>query len=369
MRVQLLSVMLCALVCISFSADAKWLFPRKEKIGPLVKNVWVFETDFIGEFNNRMAVAESFRNAKIHIVRMPDLEDDAYIAASVESFRQNRSVLTSETLDLAGAAVGVLRAYGTPDVIVHSFHQQHDWRFLEEIRLASKGQTHLIHLQANDPRGTPTRVTPKRLAQAKEAWASTFARMPRPIIAVLIGGQTQSANFTSPFAKDLGERLKNLAKENQGSLLITNSRRTTEIATKSLLETISGVPVYFYDMKNERNESTLYINMSAHADYNKKSDASNPYLGILAYADYIVTTGDSFSMLSDALATGKPVYVYAPDSTVEQRHKDFIVNLYQQGRIKPLQKTLQSWSYTPLDRAAEIRDAFLAETGCEQNLL
>ena len=39
----------------------------------------------------------------------------------------------------------------------------------------------------------------------------------------------------------------------------------------------------------------------------------NPYLGMLALAEYIVVTEDSASMVSEAASTGKPVYVAAMD--------------------------------------------------------
>jgi mitochondrial fission protein ELM1 len=42
----------------------------------------------------------------------------------------------------------------------------------------------------------------------------------------------------------------------------------------------------------------------------KPDDAENPYLGFLALADAIVITGDSESMLAEATALGRPVYVY-----------------------------------------------------------
>ena len=36
----------------------------------------------------------------------------------------------------------------------------------------------------------------------------------------------------------------------------------------------------------------------------------NPYLGILAHADCFIVTGDSVNMVSEAIATGKPVHVF-----------------------------------------------------------
>jgi len=42
-----------------------------------------------------------------------------------------------------------------------------------------------------------------------------------------------------------------------------------------------------------------------------QKDRSNPYLEFLASADEVIVTGDSVSMLADALATGKPVQVFS----------------------------------------------------------
>ena len=42
----------------------------------------------------------------------------------------------------------------------------------------------------------------------------------------------------------------------------------------------------------------------------RQGDPDNPYLGYLALADRIVVTSDSMSMLVEAMATGKPVFVF-----------------------------------------------------------
>jgi hypothetical protein len=39
-------------------------------------------------------------------------------------------------------------------------------------------------------------------------------------------------------------------------------------------------------------------------------DPENPYFGILANADRIIATADSVSMMAEACATGRPVYLY-----------------------------------------------------------
>lgn len=130
--------------------------------------------------------------------------------------------------------------------------------------------------------------------------------------------------------------MKTLVKQANGTLLITNSRRTPERAFQALLSEISSIPLFVHDTKTEE---------------------SNPYFDYLAFADYFIVTGDSSSMLSDALTTGKPVYVYAPSSIVEQRHRRFIVDMHNSGRVRPLGDHLEEWSYAPLDVANEIREA------------
>ena len=41
-----------------------------------------------------------------------------------------------------------------------------------------------------------------------------------------------------------------------------------------------------------------------------RDDPDNPYLGFLALAERIIVTSDSMSMLVEAIATGKPVFVF-----------------------------------------------------------
>ena len=41
----------------------------------------------------------------------------------------------------------------------------------------------------------------------------------------------------------------------------------------------------------------------------RPDDSANPYFGMLALGDELVVTADSVSMLSEACATGKPVYM------------------------------------------------------------
>ena len=46
--------------------------------------------------------------------------------------------------------------------------------------------------------------------------------------------------------------------------------------------------------------------------------ATNPYAGLLGWADRLVVTPDSVNMISEACATGKPVYTFAPRPIARQ---------------------------------------------------
>jgi mitochondrial fission protein ELM1 len=136
------------------------------------------------------------------------------------------------------------------------------------------------------------RVTPERLAAAAAAWAPRFAHLPRPLIAVVLGGNAGPYNFDRENGALLGWHASRMAEELGGSLLVTTSARTPRKATQAL-EAALRVPAYVYDWS--------------------RGTAENPYFAYLALAERIIVTGDSMSMLTEACVTRKPVYIFDLD--------------------------------------------------------
>lgn len=68
------------------------------------------------------------------------------------------------------------------------------------------------------PRGGLNRVTPARLAAAAAAIAPRIAALPRPRLAVLLGGPNKAYRFDPAFASTIGDRLARIARESGGSL-------------------------------------------------------------------------------------------------------------------------------------------------------
>jgi uncharacterized protein len=172
----------------------------------------------------------------------------------------------------------------------------------------------------------PNRITPLRLAKARNDFAHLFAMMPSPHIAVLLGGNSRAHTMSELGMKRLGAQLSAL----NGSLIITASRRTTMEQKNAFLAGLDGRAHWHWDGTGE-----------------------NPYMGMLAWADTILVTADSVSMLSDAATTGKPVYMIPMDGGTK-RFDQFHQNLQNRGIIRPFTGILEHWKYEPLNDSAKI---------------
>ena len=135
-------------------------------------------------------------------------------------------------------------------------------------------------------------VTAARLAEAAAQWAPRLAELPRPYIAVLVGGYSGPYTLDRPTAERLGRQASALAHELGGSLLVTTSARTPRSSAAALRAAIDA-PAYFFQWTRQAGD--------------------NPYYGYLALADSLIVTCDSVSMLTEACATCKPVYIFDLD--------------------------------------------------------
>jgi mitochondrial fission protein ELM1 len=176
-------------------------------------------------------------------------------------------------------------------------------------------------------------MTRERLAAAAEEWRPRLAHLPRPLIGVLVGGPNRRFRFAADAARQLADQLADLARATGCGLAITPSRRTGAGNVALLRERLAGAHVYFWD-----------------------ESPPNPYVGLLALADAIVVTQDSVSMISEALATAKPVY-WVPLAGHSRRLQEFVDRLTAEGRIRRFRGVLESWSYAPPDDNARAAAA------------
>jgi mitochondrial fission protein ELM1 len=181
------------------------------------------------------------------------------------------------------------------------------------------------------------RLSPARLAEARAGWAAAFAGLPAPRIALLVGGPVRGEGLAPDLAAQLGQQAAALAAAQGGSLLATTSRRSGAAASAALAAAIAAVP---------------------HRLHRWDSPGPNPYAGYLAWADIVVVTGDSVSMISEALATAAPVLI--AETTEAPRHRRLWQSLYAQGQAQPFRPGVAPAMRAPLDEAGRVAAAIRA---------
>lgn len=175
--------------------------------------------------------------------------------------------------------------------------------------------------------GATHRMAPARLAAAREEWAS-FAEFPSPRVALLLGGPPRAEGMAPEVAASIAGRIAGFA----GSVLATGSRRTGQPAEAAVAAAIAPLP---------------------HHLHRWGAGGSNPYAGMLAWADLVVVTGDSISMASEALAAEAPVFIADPGG-LGPRHLAFHASLYDAGQARPFADAPVAFPRAALDETGRV---------------
>ena len=316
---------------------------------PAKKSVWVLADQYVGNLNQCLGVAEAlglpYQTKLIAYNRWACLPNLILGPTRAHLSGDGASRISAPWPDIVIAAgrrtVPVARAikYFSRG---HAFLVQTMWPGLPTADLdliASpfhdrlKERTNLIRTI-----GAPHNVTQERLNAAAEVWYQRLGDVPRPRIALLVGGNTRHHRFTPTLAEKLGRQTSDLVRKWGAGLMVSTSRRTDSVARKALIESLEdGTKIYIW-----RDEC-----------------GDNPYLAYLALSDTVVVTGDSTSMCTEACATGRPVYIFAPAESTGPKHRRLHKMLYDYGSARPLSAALNStsligWSYKPINDAVKI---------------
>ena len=165
-------------------------------------------------------------------------------------------------------------------------------------------------------------ITQALLNKERARMAEKFQNMPVPRLGVLLGGSTRFFYFSTAFAKKLAEDLKKIALSHKVTPYIIASRRTPCSAIQVIQKHLWDIPHYICD-----------------------KELPNPYHGTLALSDYLMVTGDSVQMLSEAAYSSTPLYIYPLPYTPE-RLKTFHRYLFQEGIARPFEGNLEHWART-----------------------
>lgn len=118
-------------------------------------------------------------------------------------------------------------------------------------------------------------------------WQAAWRDLPRPLVGVAVGSSKYPLRFEANEQEELA-RLLNLELAPGGSVLLIASPRTSPEAVPRMAAMLK-VP---------------------HLAYSPFERGSNPYAAALMLCDRLVVTGDSASMIADALRASKPVDVF-----------------------------------------------------------
>jgi uncharacterized protein len=172
-----------------------------------------------------------------------------------------------------------------------------------------------------------------RLAALRDAPPpDAFTAVPRPWVAVLIGGDGSSYTFTPADQARFAAALRSLAEHGVG-LLMTASRRTPAALLSAIDRATAGIPRFLWD-----------------------GTGDNPLPAMLAHADHFVVTADSVNMCGEPAVTGRPIHVFTPSggSAKFRRYHDALARHGVTRRLPDTVAALDSWSYPPLCSADEI---------------
>lgn len=199
----------------------------------------------------------------------------------------------------------------------------------------------LVAGRHDDPPAAPTmlpilgathRMSPARLAAAREEWVA-FAALPTPRVALLLGGPPRAEGMAPATAAAIGATVAGFA----GSVMATGSRRTGAAAEQAVATALAAVP---------------------HRLHRWGDGGPNPYAGMLAWADAVVVTGDSVSMLSESLATAAPVFIADPGG-LGPRHRRLHDSLLAAGQVRLLADAPAPFPRDALDETGRVAAAIL----------
>ncbi|MBE1237689.1 mitochondrial fission ELM1 family protein [Phaeovibrio sulfidiphilus] len=193
--------------------------------------------------------------------------------------------------------------------------------------------------------GAMHRLTRATLEEGAAAFREPFSALPRPLVAVLIGGTSGAYRFGIQDARRVALQLEDVARDGTVGLVVTTSRRTGEDQRNLMEKALRHLPnVWFW-----------------------KGDGPNPYMGMLGLADAVMVTEESVSMISEACFTGKPVYTLGLNGG-SVRFTRFHARMEEEGYTRPFRGALKLWAPPkPLDEAQRLAGVIREKLGIGGN--
>jgi len=188
----------------------------------------------------------------------------------------------------------------------------------------------------------PTNAANKNLANESKGF-EYLKLINEEKICVIIGGSSKNKSLSKSDFENFAIFMNFIAGIQNKKILLTTSRRTDP----ELIYIINSAT-----SKNTNIEAYLY----------RDNDDKNPYSAFLHYADKVIVTGDSISMVADALMTKKPLIIY--EGFAGKKHDIFLKTIFKNNYALKFSETISDNDFDNLrqynqDDAKEIANAIL----------
>ena len=187
--------------------------------------------------------------------------------------------------------------------------------------------------------GSPNRITTERLSKEVQKFSDELAKLPKPRAAVLIGGTSKTHKLTPNVHKKHMQAMRTLFEQGM-SVMLTTSRRTPDWAIDDYRKiTAEHKCTWMWDETGD-----------------------NPYFAFLGSADAILVTEDSTNMLTEACATGTPVFTL-PMAGKPGKFANLYASLGKRCHAVPFVDTIDAPNYEPLHETAHMAEILLQRLG------
>jgi mitochondrial fission protein ELM1 len=164
----------------------------------------------------------------------------------------------------------------------------------------------------------PNLVEPEELAHHREEMRSERDSKYGVRIGFLLGGDNPYFCFGKTLVRSVAEGIKNACEKLNGSLYMTTSRRTPETCENIMKEAFRDYRrcLKFVSGKDDQDKHTVEK--------------------ILGISDVVIVSGESISMVSEAVSSGRPVLVFMPDRREPHltKYERFVKDLEEKKYLK-----------------------------------
>jgi len=183
--------------------------------------------------------------------------------------------------------------------------------------------------------GSPNRVTNDRIVVDTLKFNNKIATLKSPRVTMLVGGHSKTHKLDQKNHEIHLNAAKKLLEQGH-ALMITTSRRTPEFVKNAYQKLAStNVNVWFED-----------------------GTGDNPFFAMLGAADAILVTEESTNMLTEACATGKPVFTL-PMSGKPGKFDVLYKSLEMRCNLSRFTGNIYKLPYPPLDETARAATELL----------